>query len=205
MRRLARHLFTLCSAVSLLLFVASLVFWVRSYRVGDSLAHVGLNTGTKLMSVSGRFMIIRSEGGYPGAPREIGWNYESHKPGGYIRLLRWWERGGIAGFNVAVVEGHSFQEEGNWVGDQKHTSLLRESAPAPQPLPPGAIRDRQTFLIGPHWLLVALATPLPVSRLWRAARARQRRRRGRCPVCGYDLRATPGRCPECGTAPEVTT
>src|SRR5687767_9569802 len=35
MRRLARRLFTLCSAVSLLLCVAAYVLWVRSYREVD--------------------------------------------------------------------------------------------------------------------------------------------------------------------------
>jgi hypothetical protein len=40
MRRLARHLFTLCSAASLLLCVAVCALWVRSYWVGESLGRL---------------------------------------------------------------------------------------------------------------------------------------------------------------------
>ena len=37
--------------------------------------------------------------------------------------------------------------------------------------------------------------------VWRRELRLSRQRQGRCPTCGYDLRATPpgGRCPECGT------
>jgi hypothetical protein len=50
----------------------------------------------------------------------------------------------------------------------------------------------------PHWLPVAVTAALPI--VWSAGRQRaaRRRRRGLCPSCGYDLRATPTRCPECG-------
>jgi hypothetical protein len=51
----------------------------------------------------------------------------------------------------------------------------------------------------PHWLAACVcALPLALW-TWRRRRFRQRFRDGHCPVCGYDLRASPDRCPECGT------
>jgi hypothetical protein len=59
----------------------------------------------------------------------------------------------------------------------------------------------------PFWFLSAVLGVPPA--VWLRARWQERRRErsvrmfaaGVCPVCGYDLRATPGRCPECGAAP----
>jgi hypothetical protein len=45
------------------------------------------------------------------------------------------------------------------------------------------------FVVG--FALVMLA-------VWETRRMKTRISAGRCPACGYDLRATPDRCPECG-------
>jgi hypothetical protein len=51
------------------------------------------------------------------------------------------------------------------------------------------------------WAVVlVLASPFLVL-FAQVARRRIRTNRGRCPRCGYDLRATPDRCPECGAVP----
>jgi hypothetical protein len=56
-------------------------------------------------------------------------------------------------------------------------------------------------LVLPYWLLFIATAMLPGTRFSRWSRSRQKRPRGVCTECGYDLRATPERCPECGTAP----
>jgi hypothetical protein len=54
----------------------------------------------------------------------------------------------------------------------------------------------------PLWAVVVISGAWPVTSFMLAGRRWRRRRRamrkGLCPACGYDWRATPGRCPECG-------
>jgi hypothetical protein len=75
---------------------------------------------------------------------------------------------------------------------------------------PGALSALMAFwdISIPLWMLVILMLMLPLGLSLRAAfvrferylRLRRAARRGKCPFCGYDLRATPQRCPECGKA-----
>ena len=63
----------------------------------------------------------------------------------------------------------------------------------------------------PHWQATAGSALLPllaaVLLTHKICQRRRRHRLGLCPVCGYDLRATPGGCPECGpaTKPLIST
>ena len=64
------------------------------------------------------------------------------------------------------------------------------------------VMEGYTWWVGvPDWFAMIGLAVLPAVAWGRRRRAieQERKERGQCIVCGYDLRATPERCPECRT------
>jgi hypothetical protein len=162
-----RRLFTILSALSLLLCVTIVVIWVRSYWWWDDVWYKSKGHLYFLTSVSGRVAVIVNEVEADTAP-EQGWS--------------------------ARTSRHSLVYRSNWWA-------VRWGS---QTTPKQSGTYRAWFLSSPYAYPAAAALVLPTA--WfvlhvRRARRAHRDRVGRCPRCGYDLRATPGRCPECGLVP----
>jgi hypothetical protein len=64
---------------------------------------------------------------------------------------------------------------------------------------------RENGLTVPHWLFALIFATAPLLSALGILRRRQRKQAGLCPRCGYDMRATPDRCPECGTTAKGAT
>jgi hypothetical protein len=187
---MARRLFTLLSALSLLLSVATVVLWVRSHYVYEHVARVTQDGGAYVVR-SGRGRMFFDHRSRWQTAR--GWErlnlrtYPSWPDCAYDRTAE--RPDGVLGF--AAYRGTQYTWPGHLHGD-------------PWPLPPRTDprwwSDRYRALAVPHWAVVGLAGILPARRLLQLAARRRRPGTGLCPTCGYDLRATPGRCPECGTS-----
>jgi hypothetical protein len=220
MRRLARRLFTLATALSFVLSVLILGAWVRSFWFAE-----GVGWG-------------RPEGGGLGVSAS----------GGKAAITRGpsVERGGVkvrsAGWATSSQRAYRFSPQG--MPDAWEPSVPSSASwPGPYPIPlksvqivqrprltPGwAMRESRVeweragfaYTVGlvvyhdltaniyshrvlvPAWAIVGMCVLLAAPSALRFARlwvGRKRRRLGRCSSCGYDLRASPERCPECGTA-----
>jgi hypothetical protein len=189
MRRLARRLFTLCSAVSLLLCVAVCVLWVRSHLIAESVRRQSWpgdepQNYLKVYSSAGRLVVL---------------NQRDHfRP---LSSDEWelWRRAFPPGWRYEQGPGVAYDgiwDHGNWRGFAFDSSTRPSSYK-------GGTTTRTVVAAAPHGALATLGGALPL--LWLGLALRRRRRRlrratGGCAVCGYDLRATPSRCPECGRA-----
>jgi len=177
------RIFTIMSALSLVLFVAAMVMWARSRSRQDFLIWRRFDqpkihqilieiTSTK----SGLDLsFVRYDYGprrtlMPSILAEQGWSYSS-----------------TGAFNWSM---HSAP----WWATYR-TQTLPFTAESDDANP----KSSEAWSIGARfWLLGLFAGMLPAG--WLILRIRRKNiRRGFCAKCGYDLRATPEQCPECGT------
>ena len=176
-----RWLFNGLAALSVLLLVATLGLWIRSYYRADAIV---LNRPTYSTSVSSECGIFCAS--Y--TPAYFGTN-EYHWP---IVLFRRCDPVNPKALFEIMGDStyHRFQRLG-FVYDGRNRLI---------------VHGHQFHYTGyqiyfAHWFTAVLCAVYPAIFSWQRYRCHRRTMLGLCLSCGYDLRATPDRCPECGTTP----
>jgi hypothetical protein len=173
-----RRLFNLLAIASLVLFVIACMFWLAGRKRIEGYSELGERFGWRVYAGGGRVVAMW----YFGDDRTVmvPRPYTRERlPLGYRAVLDARQPGADIDFGYA---GFRFVRRrsglSNWM------------------------------VAAPYWFLCLVFACLPA---WRAVAERRRlvrerrQRRGLCPRCGYDLRATPGKCPECGQTPAGVT
>jgi hypothetical protein len=93
-----------------------------------------------------------------------------------------------------VSEGHGFETEIPVPTVSANLGLATVAQATPRP----PLQLRKSWINSTGGGSVAIFAALVLQAFARGRRARWRMRRGLCPDCGYDLRASNVRCPECG-------
>lgn len=182
-----RHLFNIVAALSLLLCVATAVFWVRSYRVSDWLVRTNMADPVRADHDWGLHMYKYDVAWWN--ELSVGWNR------GELWLM-WrecatkgpsWDGRIERGWKWAHGEAYDYElsTREQWLGGWFFFPR------------PGGEFDRN-FVVS-CFVVLFCAALLPSVWLIRRVRAIRRRADGKCLSCGYDLRAGTDRCPECGT------
>ena len=185
-----RRVFTILSALSLVLFVATCVMWVRSHLVFD---HCRWSRAEHDPTQPGQvgFIDIETARGRTGVHVQIGatlvgaqggWRHESKplesSPPITVGSVGWFAGEGIYRVHVDRF-GFAYYRY-----DETQFNF------------------HDFNVIVPIWFLAAITAALPTLAVRQASRRARRRSGNLCAKCGYDLRATPDRCPECGQSRE---
>ena len=189
MNRLRRRLFNGLAAMLLLLFVATVAMWLRSFWAVDLFRFEGNHvvgkqekmTDADFSSSRSGFAFQFMKGlGNANPTAEMSWLRHLSYPPAQIRWMN--ERTFLRRHGFFFYCGPS---------DNGYVNSVLASW-----------SWGFSFNL-PYWLLLFV---LPIYPAWRIYRGSHRRKPDgkTCHVCGYDLRATPHRCPECGTIPSMS-
>ena len=176
-----RRLFTLASLLSLLLCLATVVLWVRSFWIGDALVKAAHRHYSQISSERGGVLYYDQvdpplfSTDVAAAPAQ--WSYS----------------------RLSKPQRHD-------TGNDSWLNRIGVSVEWREPVPAMVFSDKPVFqtitrIVIPHWLLGLAFTVLPALSLIRyARRVRERPTDGVCGTCGYNLTANAsGVCPECGS------
>jgi hypothetical protein len=206
-----RRLFTAASVLSLLLCIAMVVLWVRSYWFADAFGRSTLDAGSlrytcpMIVVKSGRIIVSRTRqdldresfalwaADLRDAPSSIKpgfWHQFGLPAAPYIPSTQW-DRFGVAVTRSRVVnQPYMGYQWFSWRGELRR-----------RPQYGGRYSETAIgieFSCG-YLVVLCLIAGLPAMKSF----GRVIRERGRNPTscrhCGYDLRASKDRCPECGT------
>jgi len=181
MGRMLRRLFILSAAVSLLLFVAVMVLWVRSDGGRDDIDFKWRGRTYAIASEAGRIGI----GNRPQLYDFSQWQLQRAREIGR-KLDR---------LQASVQAGSAPANQADEIKrlDREETAVLTRPMPV-------TVQYRIHYI----WL-AALSCVLPARWLWYWHRRQVYAAGGRCLSYGYDVRASPDRCPECGISvhPEI--
>jgi hypothetical protein len=179
MRRLLRILLNAATVLSVLLCVATVVLWGRSYQWCDDV-QINRNTPTAAISAA------------VSAPRgciQISYRRVPFAPGTSVKSINLGWRG----------EWRSWPVPRRWDSGFSRKAVRWEFARFAYAAPPASPAIDQWLLTFPLWFPTLGFAIAPATWTWWRGCRRRVARSGVCLTCGYDLRATPDRCPECGT------
>ena len=181
--KVLRHVFTLASALSLVLCIAAAVFGVRSMSARDDIRFKRYGRTYALATELGHVQIDN---------RPQIQEFEDR------RMRK------VADLHRAEAEFIASVQAGKYKGDPDEELRRRETEYAAvwMQSPPELVEHGVNLA---WFAFLGSILPLLWCRRWvRGWRYRRLlARAGRCRRCGYDLRATPDRCPECGAAVEI--
>ena len=194
---MGRRLLDILTALSLLLCVAAVALWVRSYRVADGVPVLMRGDGWRLDSWHGRLFVTRVRMGalervyVRVAPPTVGGaRFDDSRRPALTAKLRAVQSDADAEMIATPLLAFPPASPGNAFGFGRVGATL------------GAGKGAWTTTV-PYWSVCALLALPPMLRQYVRRRDRRRAEAGLCPACGYDLRGTPGRCPECGSGREA--
>jgi hypothetical protein len=182
-KRFRRWLFNGVAALSLVLSLATCVFWVRGYRYAESFFYNAFHVS----DIHEKHYFVTSVRG----TAAIGYGQVTYFTLQFATndARRW------AGFHCWSIPSA-----------QRITldySLLHQMGFACFHLQGNTLQatNSSNTVTLPDWFIALLFLILPSMAIVRIFRRRILARQGHCAICGYDMRATPDRCPECGTIP----